>query len=430
MYKLRPPKVFINTRVHDDKAATKRLERMMANIECDSVHEFSDQDLARLYAEEGWEELRHGYKRQGEHEFQSDPVMVFGAFNRDFDPAVDKAPPGSMTRAILGDERMFYNTQDAVRSRIDHGLVCQSVHDFHTMTGCVHRCDYCRRGGIAIIMLNLEQWIERLHRFLDHDKQQRLFKYELWSDIHPLEPEYGASEMLVEYFKRQPGRYLMLFSKSANIDHLLDLDHGGKTVMCWTLSTDTVTRVVEKATATMQERVEAARKCAEAGYPVRFKLKPIVPLKNWQQEHHEMLEHVFDNLVPEHFNMRMLSMMDAAEFKRIFDPSIFDPDCIRAMEESADRMRGGQDLHVGPFPHETRRGIYTFIIDEVARIGRGRTSVSICDESERMWDDLGDRLAMSPANFVCNCGPQCVPGHPMYDAVARKQAEWLTMDAQ
>ena len=96
MYKLKPAKVFINTRVYDDEAATRRLERMMTNIECESVHEFSDQDLARIYAEEGWEELRHGHKRQGEHEFQSDPVMVFGAFNWDFDPAVDKAPPGSM----------------------------------------------------------------------------------------------------------------------------------------------------------------------------------------------------------------------------------------------------------------------------------------------------------------------------------------------
>lgn len=421
MYQLKPPKVFIDKRVYEDRRSVERLNRMMPSIECDSVRDFSHDELEQIYNEEGWEAMRHGQKRQGEHEFQGDPVMVFGVFNWGFDPALDKAPAGSMTRAILGDERTFYNSQDSVRTRIEHGLVCQSVHDFHTMTGCVHRCDYCRRGGISVVMLNLEEWIERLHRFIEHDKCQRLFKYELWSDIHPLEPEYGASEMLVDYFAKQPGRYLMLFSKSANIDHLLDLDHRGKTVMCWTLSPHTVSRVVEKGTATMEERIEAAGKCAEAGYTVRFKFKPIVPLKGWRQECTQMIEHIFASLEPEHINMRLLSMMDAAEFKRIFDPAIFDPDCIRAMEESADQMRSSQDLSVGPFPHETRREIYRYILDEVARVS-GKTSVSICAESERMWDDLGDRMGMTPADFVCNCGPQCVPGHPMYKSTAVRPA--------
>ena len=130
-----------------------------------------------------------------------------------------------------------------------------------------------------------------------------------------------------------------------------------------------------------------------------------------------MIEQIFANLEPEHINMRLLSMMDAAELKRIFDPSIFDPACIRAMEESADQMRSSQDRSVGPFPHETRKEIYGYILDEVARVS-GKTSVSICDESERMWDELGPKMRMSPADFVCNCGPQCVPGHPMYRAAA------------
>jgi len=87
-------------------------------------------------------------------------------------------------------------------------------------------------------------------------------------------------------------------------------------------------------------------------------------------------------------------------------------------DPAADQMRRSQDLHVGPFPHETRREIYRCILDDVARVS-GKTSVSICDESERMWDELGPRMRMTPADFVCNCGPQCVPGHPMYSVHAK-----------
>lgn len=422
MYQLKPQKVFINKRVYEDKASVERLNRMMANIECGSVSDFSDDEVEQLIKEEGWEVFLQ--KRQGEPKPGYSPPMVFNAFNWDFDPAVCPTPSMSRARTLLGDERTLYNTYDAVRQRIDKGCVCQTVHDFHTIRGCVHLCHYCYLSDLVIIMLNLEQWLERLHRFFDHCRHQHLFKYELLSDIHCFEPEYGASEMLIEYFRHKKGRYLLLYSKSANIDHLLDLDHGGKTGMCWTLSPETVTRVLEKGTATTAERIDAARKCAEAGYTVRFKFKPIVPLKNWREQYREMIEQVFANLQPEHINMRVIGYFDAAEFKRVFDPSIFDPECIRAMEESADQMRSSQNRWVGPFPHEVRREMYNFIMDEVARVS-GKTSVSICMESERMWDDLGPRLGMTPAKFACNCGPWSVPGLRMYQSVARKQAEYL-----
>ena len=58
MYRLKPPKVFINTRVYKDKACVARLNRMMEKIECDSIREFSDDELGRIYEEEGWDKAK------------------------------------------------------------------------------------------------------------------------------------------------------------------------------------------------------------------------------------------------------------------------------------------------------------------------------------------------------------------------------------
>ena len=85
----------------------------------------------------------------------------------------------------------------------------------------------------------------------------------------------------------------MLYTKSDNVDHLLNLAHNGHTIISWTVSCNTVAREIEKQTPTMEERVQAAVKCQKAGYTVRFRFSPIIPIKNWQAENREMIEKLF-----------------------------------------------------------------------------------------------------------------------------------------
>jgi spore photoproduct lyase len=80
----------------------------------------------------------------------------------------------------------------------------------------------------------------------------------------------GATKIFVEYFSQFENHFLMLYTKSNNVDFLLDLHHKGQTLVCWTLNASTQSRIIERDAATMEERIEAARKCQEAGYRVRF----------------------------------------------------------------------------------------------------------------------------------------------------------------
>jgi hypothetical protein len=74
-----------------------------------------------------------------------------------------------------------------------------------------------------------------------------------------------------------------------------------------------------------------------------------------------------------------------------------------------------------------RAKLYDHYLTEI-RKHSADVPVSLSTENFRMWGDFKDKLGMNATNYVCGCGPQCVPGlkkladHPFKVAV-RQQAE-------
>ena len=190
------------------------------------------------------------------------------------------------------------------------------------------------------------------------------------------------------------------------MDFLLDLEHRGHTIMLWTLSTPTVSRRIEIDTATTEQRIEAARKCQAAGYPVRFKFKPIVPVRNWRQEATDMLEKLFAAVRPDNLSMETLFFRNVDELKRMFDQDLFDPEFIRMMERH--EAENGIPDEYKSIPEAFRIEIYEHYVAEVKRLSP-ETPVSLCAESAGAWAHMAPLLEQGPDDFVCNCGPACIP---------------------
>ena len=202
----------------------------------------------------------------------------------------------------------------------------------------------------------------------------------------------------------------MLYTKSDNVDHLLNLAHNGHTIINWTLSCDTVAREIEKRTPTMEARIQAAEKCQKSGYTVRFRFSPIIPIKNWQAENRDMIEKLFAKVKPDLITMDVLGWMSAKQIENAIDISLFDDEYRELVENMAQEgivNRGKQIL-----PHEARLKIYRFFMEEIRRVSE-KTPIAICMETEEMWKDLSDELGMREDNYACCCGPKSVPGHPM-----------------
>ena len=406
MLKMNPPMVIVHEKVYESELTRNRLDRMMANIETNNVQIVDDSRFNEIIKTSGL--LSHGAKRTGEIKRKLDPTIIFNTFrfasNEENRNLAQKYPALSWYN-FLGDGHWTFRNKAAYTNH-----VCKSAYEIHSAWGCYHACDYCHVKDFLNVMLNLEEFVEHLDTLVKREAWQKLYKYDNQTDTICLEPEYGASELLVEYFAQQDDKYLMLYTKSNNIDHLLDLNHNGRTIINWTLSCDTVSKQIEKKAPTMDERIDAALKCQEAGYTVRFRFSPIIPIKNWQAENVEMIDKLFAKVKPDLITMDVLGWMTAQQIKNSMDLALFDDEYRELVENLAEKGAVNDVKQI--IPHNERLKIYRFFLKELRRAS-SKTPVAICMETNEMWAEFSDELGMRKDNYVCCCGPESVPGHPM-----------------
>ncbi|MGB9596429.1 MAG: spore photoproduct lyase family protein, partial [Candidatus Poribacteria bacterium] len=294
-----------------------------------------------------------------------DPFIVFNTFRfasaNEFRELARKYPSLAGYN-FLGDGHWTFRNK---ANYPDH--ICKSAYEIHSAWGCYHACDYCHVKDFINIMINLEEFVQHLDELVKREKWQKLYKYDNQTDTICFEPEYGASELLVNYFAKQDDKYLMLYTKSDNVDHLLDLKHNGHTIINWTLSCDTVSKLIEKKAPTMDERIESALKCQEAGYTVRLRFSPIIPIKNWQAENTEMMEKLFAKVKPDLITMDVLGWMTARQIIDSIDIKLFDDEYKAIIEELAEK--GAVNYVKQIIPHKARLKIYRYFIDELKRLG-------------------------------------------------------------
>jgi len=408
MYRLTPPAVYVSDRAMADARSAARVGRMLAALGCEErAIPFTDTDIPEMIRAQGWETAR---RRQGTHAGHRDPALVFTTIRFDDRPdpkrLLEECPPGtppSLVHQLLG-----YGGRTVHRENPKHDRVCRCRYQFETIFGCPHGCCYCTGGQVSIIYVNLEELIERqIAPTLAGNPRQNVFMFNsALSDTLSFEPEYGLTQLMAELCAATEDRYYLIHTKSANVDFLRNIDHRGHTILLWSLTSPTVSRVVEPGSGTTEERIEAMGKCADAGYPVRVKFKPIVPVRGWREEAEAMVDALLARVRPDNIGLCTIAWMPLAELRDCIDFSLMDPEFVCAMEDAEARMRG---VHTGPIPPEMRARVYQFYLDAIRARDR-EVPVFLCTESPELWQEFAPRLGMSPGDYVCACGPQTTPG--------------------
>lgn len=405
MYQVNPPVLYVTEWAAQDERASARLARLSAAMGHANPLVVSAADLARLAVEHGW--AHQGRQRTGYLRHDEELTVVLNAFEADEAVLRERlAQYPSLAQWMLGGQAM-HTLRDSRWPQGEEGGVCQTAVELHGAYGCVHACDYCHIGTVLNIMTNLEALVERLPELWAEHPWCRLWKFDNYTDTITLEPEYGASELMVEAFARQQEHFLLLYTKSDNVDHLLDFAPLGQTLISWSLAGPRASQIVEKKTPSMAARIEAMRKCQQAGYRVRARISPICPLEDWRHEATALVEALFAQVQPELITMDVLGWMNAKQMNAALDISILEPRFRQFVEERLEVLPPPHRKHF--FPHEWRREIMSYYLREIRRVSPA-TPVSICMETRDMWRDLGPALGMGPDAYACCCGPVSVPG--------------------
>ena len=415
MYEIHPPDVFIHERALATPDRRARVARMLRQVRCSQEPKIvDDKRLNEISVTNDWP--AKSALRTGQWKLSDDPVLIFNAFT--WDTPDERARlceryPGLATRMLGGGAPWTLRKGRAFYGR--RGTVCQDAWELHSAFGCLHRCDYCHIGGFANIMVNLEEVVERLPGLLDENPWLQLYKYDNQTDTIAFEPEYGASELMVDFFARREREYLMLYTKSDNVDHLLDLNHQGHTIVSFTISSRTVADRVEHNTPGTAERIEAAAKVQGAGYVTRVRFSPILPVRGWQDEMETLIHDLLAVVSPDIITIDLLGWMNPERIEEIVDVSLLDPQFMDGLRVLFSDGSPGPAYYPSAkhiFPHELRLEVYNFVIDQVGR-RNPRVRVSLCNETTEIWDELGPRIGMTPKDYVCGCGPTSVPGNPL-----------------
>ena len=105
----------------------------------------------------------------------------------------------------------------------------------------------------------------------------------MWGNKH------GILEALFEFAKSNPNVILELKTKSDNISYLLE-NEVPKNILCtWSINTPTIIKNEEHLSASLENRVNCARKLADKGVLVGFHFHPIVVYENYLSEYKEVI---------------------------------------------------------------------------------------------------------------------------------------------
>lgn len=209
---------------------------------------------------------------------------------------------------------------------IPEGTVPCDFYSLHLVEGCDFECSYCilqayLTNPILTVYVNREEILDRLDFFLRSHPHQffRIGTGQL-ADSLSLDHLTAHTESLVPFFARQPNAVLELKTKSVNIARLERLDSQGKTVVSWSMNTKKIQSTEEHKCATIKERIQAAKRCTEWGYPVGFHFDPVIDYEGCLQDYKEVMEEIFSRIPPEKVAWVSLgSLRFMPELKRIME---------------------------------------------------------------------------------------------------------------
>ncbi|ALP90533.1 MULTISPECIES: spore photoproduct lyase [Clostridium] len=180
------------------------------------------------------------------------------------------------------------------------------------VSGCMGRCEYCYLNTqlgdkpFVRVFTNIDDVLNRAKEYIEERLPQiTIFEGAATSDPIPLEPYTNALKKTIEFIgKEEKGRFRFV-TKYNDVDTLLDAKHNNHTEIRFSINTPTVINTYEHYTASIDKRIEAAVKVANAGYKIGFIIAPIFIYDNWQKEYKDLIENIKSKL-PSEFNEQII----------------------------------------------------------------------------------------------------------------------------
>ncbi|MBN1567515.1 MAG: hypothetical protein JXA73_06690 [Acidobacteria bacterium] len=170
---------------------------------------------------------------------------------------------------------------------------------------CHLECSYCvlqsyLSSGALVVCTNFEDLLRDIADTLKQspDRTFRIGTGEL-ADSLALDHITCFSQKIVPFFASLPNGILELKTKSDQVSNLRNLDHGGHTIVSWSMNSREICCTEESKAASFEERLDAARRCQEWGYRIGFHFDPIIYYEGWETGYRDAIRDIFNVIDPD-----------------------------------------------------------------------------------------------------------------------------------
>jgi len=271
-------------------------------------------------------------------------------------------------------------------------VVCPHFLELKWAYGCPYDCAWCYLKGTFRFQPKGKSPVVKPYRkielhtsaFLEQESVPEILNTgEIADSLMHENAELPFSKLIIPIFETQKLHKVLFLTKSCSVDNLLQIAPHNQVIISFSLNAIPVAQRWEKAPPVLK-RIEAAKKVFGAGYEVRIRIDPMVPVENWQEHYLHLVDLLFDSLTPERITLGSLRGLQSTI------NGCTDRSWVKYLVESSN---WGKKIDF-----ENRILMYTTVIDQLKNKYKF-SKVALCKETVKMWD----ALKMNYMRIRCNC---------------------------
>lgn len=264
---------------------------------------------------------------------------------------------------------------------------CCGYEIIHIGENCPVGCSYCIlqayfHDRVFKAWANTEDLFAELEQTFTRqpEKRFRLGTGE-FTDSLVFEPITGLTSDLVKFLGRFPQACLELKSKIVDLSWLSSVPRPDRILPAWSMNSREIWENEEGLGSTLEDRLKAARVCAEAGFRVCLHFDPIIHYSGWAQGYAQTVEMIFDHLKP-----KSIAYVSLGSFRCM-------PELKKSIERDHPRTTYIYDEFVSGLDGKMRlfRPMRTEQFRHIAFLlqkGGLDRQLYFCMESDRVWQDV------------------------------------------
>ena len=273
-------------------------------------------------------------------------------------------------------------------------VVCPHFLELKWATGCPFSCAWCYLNGTLRFapkksrpsVKPYDKIEQHVRTFLENVNGcgELLNTGELADSLMHEKNGHPFSKFIISLFQEQETHKVLFLTKSSHVQHLLDINGQRQAVVSFSLNADEVAKRFEKGAPPVADRIEAASELSKAGYEVRIRVDPMVPVLNWRDQYLRLIDDVFEQFVPARITLGSLRGLQST-INMATDKS-----WVAYLSE---KSNWGKRID-----SDTRYLMYRVLI-QCLKDRFDYTDVALCKETINIWDKLG----MDYKEIKCNC---------------------------